>query len=418
MIKATQIRKGYIHVPRQQARKFFPATRRAISVFFDDTTPAKNPLWNPERGMIFGATEWLRQHASGQAAEIEVLERNSVYRIRRIGPPQARIEASPAKSTAGEHRQMNFWVFSTTSDSFEVVKARNIWAVSYEKGGKWSVTAVKPDDLLIFYVIKTGQFQGVYRVASAWYRNDELVWPEEQAERKKTAPNEIKLQPIALGNANVKHMIDQLEFIKRKDSRWGAYLLGTPANFRKPISQRDYELILDAVRKSASTLAEFITYEPSESKQVSVTVTPERLHDQLVMTMVRLGEIFGYESEKGVQLYKINSRTPSEQRNRTVDVVWKKRGTYSQCVPVEVQAHGSIDALIRRLKLLEPRAWRMIVVASEQDLKSVSSDVEYSESRAFSEKLIYVPQEKVLETRDHVPAIHEFKEFLKLRLEE
>jgi len=313
---------------------------------------------------------------------------------------------------------MKYWVFSTTSDSFEVVKARNIWAVSYEKGGKWSVSAVKPDDLLVFYVIKTGQFQGVYRVASPWYTNDELVWPEEQTERRKTAPNEIKLQLIALGNANVKDMIDQLEFIKRKDSRWGAYLLGTPANFRKPITQRDYELILSAIRRSASTLAQYVTYEPSESKAVTVTVFPENLHDQLVMTMVLLGEIFGYESEKGVQLYKINSRTPTEQRNRSVDVIWKKKSTYSQCVPIEVQVHGSIDALIRRLKLLEPKAWRMIVVGSEQDLRSVSSDVEYSESRAFCEKLIYLPQEKVLETRDHVPAVHELNGFLKLRLEE
>jgi predicted RNA-binding protein len=308
---------------------------------------------------------------------------------------------------------MGYWIFSTTSDGFEIVKAKNIWAVD-ERAGKWVVNKVKPDDVLIFYVIKTGQFQGVYRATGSWYRSDNLVWPEEQAEGKKTAPNEVGLEPIALGNANVKEMRDQLEFIKKKDRRWGNILMGTPANFKRPITQRDYELILDAVKKSASTLAKFVTYEPSVSKEVSVTVTPESLHDQLVMTMLRLGEVFGYESEKGVPLYKINSRTPPEQRNRSVDVVWKRKGAYSQCVPIEVQAHGSIDALIRRLKLLEPRAWRMIVVGSEQDLKSVLSDVDYSESRAFCEKLIYVPQEKVLETKDHVPAVNDFREFLRM----
>jgi len=158
-----------------------------------------------------------------------------------------------------------------------------------------------------------------------------------------------------------------------------------------------------------------VTYAPIESKEVSVTVLPERLHDQLVMTMYSLGEIFGYKSEKSVQLHKINPRTPLEQRNRTVDVIWKTGETYSQCIPIEVQAHGSIDALIRRLKLLEPKAWRMIVVGNEQDLKSISSDVEYSEPRAFAEKLIYVPQEKVLEVRDHVPAIRGLRDYLKLQ---
>lgn len=209
-------------------------------------------------------------------------------------------------------------------------------------------------------------------------------------------------------------MIDGLKFIEKKDSRWGAYLMGTPANFKKSITQQDYELILDAVKKSTSTLAKFIRYTPSVSKEVSVTGFPESLHDQLVETMLSLGNIFGYESQSGVQLYKINPRTPAEQRNRTVDVIWKKKETYSQCIPIEVQSHGSPDALIRRLKLLEPRAWRMIVVGTEQDLTSISSDVGYSESRAFCEKLIYLPQEKVLEVKDHVPVVREVKEFLKL----
>jgi len=313
---------------------------------------------------------------------------------------------------------MNYWVFSTTSDSFEVVKGKNIWAVGDGKGGKWSVRVVKSDDLIVFYVIKAGQFQGVYRVVSPWYRSQELVWPEEKAEGRKTAPNEIKVQPIALGNAYVKDLIDRLQFIKKKDSRWGAYLLGTPANFRKPITQGDYELILDAVRKSESTLAEFVTYEPRESKEELVTVLPESLHNQLVMTMHSLGEIFGYKSERDVQLRKINPRTPPEHRNRKVDVIWKTAESYSQCIPIEVQAHGSIDAVIRRLKLVEPKAWRMIVVGNEQDLKSISSDVEYSESRAFVEKLIYVPQDRVLEAKDHVPAIHGLKELLRLQFEE
>lgn len=54
---------------------------------------------------------------------------------------------------------MNYWVFSTTSDSFEIVKTKNIWAVGDGKGGKKSVNEVKPDDLVIFYVIKTGSFK-------------------------------------------------------------------------------------------------------------------------------------------------------------------------------------------------------------------------------------------------------------------
>jgi len=297
---------------------------------------------------------------------------------------------------------MNYWVFSTTSDSFEVVKAKNIWAVGDGKGGKWSVRAVKPGDVVVFYVIKAGQFQGIYRVASPWYRSQELIWPEEKAGGRKTAPNEIKVQQIALGNAHVKDLIDRLRFIEKKDSRWGAYLLGTPANFRKPITQEDYESILDAVRKS-------------ESKEELVTALPERVHPQLVMTIYSLGEIFGYRPEKSVQLYKINPRTPPKQRERMIDVVWKTGETYSQCIPIEVQVHGSIDSLIRRLKLLEPKAQRMIVVGSEQDLKSISSDVEYSEPRSFVEKLIYIPEEKLLEARNHVPVIRGLRDFLKLQ---
>jgi hypothetical protein len=87
VIKATQIRKGFIRIPRQQAREFFPATRTTIAVFFDDLTKAKNVTYNPQNNRIYGVTEWLKGHARGQAAEVEVIGRNAVYRIRRMGVP-------------------------------------------------------------------------------------------------------------------------------------------------------------------------------------------------------------------------------------------------------------------------------------------------------------------------------------------
>jgi hypothetical protein len=87
VIKATQIRKGFIRIPGQQAREFFPTTRTTIAVLFDDSTKAKNVTYSPQNNRIYGVTEWLKQHARGQAAEVEVVERNRVYRIRRIGGP-------------------------------------------------------------------------------------------------------------------------------------------------------------------------------------------------------------------------------------------------------------------------------------------------------------------------------------------
>jgi predicted RNA-binding protein len=60
-------------------------------------------------------------------------------------------------------------------------------------------------------------------------------------------PWRTRLEPLKLGVADFKELAPRLKFVENKE-RPHAYLVGTPANFRRPIPEEDAKLIIESMK--------------------------------------------------------------------------------------------------------------------------------------------------------------------------
>lgn len=154
---------------------------------------------------------------------------------------------------------MNIWIWPVTEENWPTVKSKNVWAVStLGKGSK-----VIKGDKIIFYVRGTQYFQGIYEVISEWYPSKE-IWHD-----GKKGISDLDLKLIQSGYANLHKLLPSLEFIERKKNI-GLYLRGTPqgpANSGKPISEKDYKLILEELK--------LVQEKPIETKDKSLVEIEE-----------------------------------------------------------------------------------------------------------------------------------------------
>lgn len=147
---------------------------------------------------------------------------------------------------------MNCWIFTVTEENWSTVKSANVFGVP-EARGRIATELVKPGDILVFYVVKRGSkslggmIVGVYRATSTWFREDKSLWPDEVRENVVKYPWRIKIEPVKLGRASYAELVNRLSFIRNK-SRANAYLVGTPANAKRPIPENDLKTILEALK--------------------------------------------------------------------------------------------------------------------------------------------------------------------------
>ncbi|MEM3546688.1 MAG: EVE domain-containing protein [Candidatus Bathyarchaeia archaeon] len=147
--------------------------------------------------------------------------------------------------------KVNCWIFTVTEENWVTVKNVNVFGVPEARGRK-ATELVKPGDMLVFYVTKRdskslgGMIVGVYKAASTWFREDRPLWPDEVREGVVKYPWRIKIELVKLGTASYERLVDRLSFVKNK-GRAGAYLIGSPANFKKPIPEKDFKLIVESM---------------------------------------------------------------------------------------------------------------------------------------------------------------------------
>jgi len=142
---------------------------------------------------------------------------------------------------------LSIWIWPVTPENWPSVKTNKIWAVGTEGKGK----RVLKGDKIIFYVNGTLHFHGVYEVKNDWHEPT-FQWPDEEHVGQYSAA-EINLIEIQLGFASVNKLLPSLKFIEKKSGGLkGLYLRGTPhgpANSGKPISEEDYNLILNELKQ-------------------------------------------------------------------------------------------------------------------------------------------------------------------------
>ena len=137
------------------------------------------------------------------------------------------------------------WVWPVEQINWSTVKEKKVWAVG--KKGKGS--RVKKGDKIIFFLKGKGFFVGIFSVDSDWHDRT-TVWPDQKhGSEVLTTGAEIDLEIIQLGFADWGKLLYDLKFVEKKSPKVrGLSLRGTvqgPANSARPISQEDYNLILE-----------------------------------------------------------------------------------------------------------------------------------------------------------------------------
>jgi predicted RNA-binding protein len=144
------------------------------------------------------------------------------------------------------------WLFTVSEENWATVRTVNLFGAPDVAKGRRVYELVKPGDVLVFYVAKKGSrnlggmIVGVYRTASAWFRDEKPLWPDEVREGRMKYPWRVRVEPVKLGTVSFTELIPKLSFIGNKD-RANAYLVGTPANLRRPIPEEDLKIILEAL---------------------------------------------------------------------------------------------------------------------------------------------------------------------------
>lgn len=80
---------------------------------------------------------------------------------------------------------MRYWIVSVSEENWHVIKESNVYGAPKSQRFKDPKDLIEPEDVLIFYVRKTGsrrfggKFVGAFKVTSTWYREDRPLWPDE-----------------------------------------------------------------------------------------------------------------------------------------------------------------------------------------------------------------------------------------------
>jgi len=263
------------------------------------------------------------------------------------------------------------WVFATTPENWEVVKARSLWGVKRE-----GVTRkVREGDIALIYVKRSSCFTGAYELVGRWFPSPGPTWPDEVEQQRIIYRWQIRLKIIQLGIANVRELIPKLSFIENKE-RWSVYLQGTPANMGRPISQEDYQLIIGELQKHPVV--------PPKEVQVTrappAAAEPPRVatHKELVEMVQRIGEMLDFT---------VRTEEYAPDQTYRYDVTWRDYEAHSPIKVFEIEVSGNVDhalsSLAHAYDVWRPETLYLIIV-DERDRDRVGRLVEPRLRGAFS----------------------------------
>jgi len=144
------------------------------------------------------------------------------------------------------------WIWSVTLENWAIVKEKNIWA---SKIGEKIREKIFPGDKVIFYVLGTGQFKGIFEFDGDWYDAPEPVWHDESD--SVIYLSQVHLLPLAFGDVVVYDIASELSiFEKPEDKRLVNLVLkgagGYPSNNGKPIPIDDYNKIYEKMERGVN----------------------------------------------------------------------------------------------------------------------------------------------------------------------
>lgn len=246
----------------------------------------------------------------------------------------------------------------------------SVWAVKRESQTK----RIENNDFILFYVKGTGLFRGIFQITSNWYKSEKLIWEDEVPTKEKIYPFECKLKPFLIKDAIFNMIKSKLDFSRNYLTNPGMVLKGTgsgPANFNKPISKKDLDLICS-----------HMTNVIKPQKDVEDTD-----HDRIIERLGQIGEALGFETYTE-QEYTLVSP------GAIVDMIWETKignlGTIRYSF--EVQSKGSIKSLINNLiqSMNNPDVKKVIAVSDSVQLEKIQKLVHNTDAYTTVAKSMFV----------------------------
>ncbi|MDG7037167.1 MAG: EVE domain-containing protein [Nitrososphaerota archaeon] len=184
---------------------------------------------------------------------------------------------------------MDYWICSVTPDNFRIAFEKKIWA--FDSVSRRDLISI--GDRILFYVKGTNEFRGSAEVTGQWMKAAGPIWKGELEENQVIWPWQAPIRWLALGRVNAKNWADKLSFIKNK-ADWHVYLMGSPANFRHNIPERDYNLVVSKMEAmSALTTQVELPTEKIKSGGANVIFEPSKMditHTEIQYMLIKLGK--------------------------------------------------------------------------------------------------------------------------------
>lgn len=133
---------------------------------------------------------------------------------------------------------MNYWIFVTNDENWQIICKNKIWGVSESK--KKILEKIKIGDKIVFY-IKGGIMRGIFEVQSAIYIGKDKIFKHyPEWKKNEIFPYRINIQQITkdICEVKIKNILDNLSFIVIKKN-WAPYFYRTIIN----IPYSDYQVI-------------------------------------------------------------------------------------------------------------------------------------------------------------------------------
>jgi len=239
---------------------------------------------------------------------------------------------------------VNFWIIPTNIDGWKLVQTHNVYAFSRIADRD----KIKPGDRAIFYLIRSDPpvFVGALEFTGSWEEATEPFWSDEKTEGRVIWPWRFRLSTLRIGAVDARRLSKQLSFIENKDA-WAVYLVGSLANFGRPILERDYQLIYDELAsppisyemKPALERRKTLLEKPPPKREIPSLRGPPPSHNEL-RDMIR---------DIGI-MKNLVSITEHPINDLRLDVAWR---TEVQKVPAqvwEVHIAGNFYEALAKLK--------------------------------------------------------------------
>lgn len=236
-----------------EPERFFPIGPRkfdkALS-FYDipEKLSYEEKTWE-KYSLIINLIEELRPKLSAKYGRITILQAQSyLWVLVQALEQNSSLKKNKAKEFVNKTVEGKVWIYSVDQKNWEVVTNHNIWAsnVSIEKISE----RIHQNDYVIFFVIGTKKFGGIFKFSSDWYTAKSVVWPNEV--NKVRYLSQIKLEPIAIRNVDLWDVAKKLDYFPDAENKRDSSLKlqgkgGYPSN-KESLSRKDFETILNEMK--------------------------------------------------------------------------------------------------------------------------------------------------------------------------